>query len=39
MGRDEFARRVQAIRERLYRVAYLYLGSEADALEIYKLAF
>ena len=33
MGRDEFARRVQAIRERLYRAAYLYLGSEADALE------
>ena len=33
MGRDEFARRVQAVRERLYRAAYLYLGSEADALE------
>ena len=33
MGREEFARRVQAIRERLYRAAYLYLGSEADALE------
>ena len=33
MSREEFARRVQAIRERLYRAAYLYLGSEADALE------
>ena len=33
MGRDEFAFRVQAIRQRLYRTAYLYLGSEADALE------
>ena len=33
MGREEFARRVQAIRERLYRAAYMYLGSEADALE------
>ena len=33
MGREEFARRVQAVRERLYRAAYLYLGSEADALE------
>ena len=33
MGREEFARRVQEIRARLYRAAYLYLGSEADALE------
>ena len=33
MSKEEFARRVQAIRERLYRAAYLYLGSEADALE------
>ena len=33
MGREEFALRVQAIRERLYRAAFLYLGSEADALE------
>ncbi len=31
--REEFARRVEAVRERLYRTAYLYLGSEADALE------
>ena len=33
MGKDEIAFRVQAIRERLYRTAYLYLGREADALE------
>ncbi|MBQ8852099.1 MAG: sigma-70 family RNA polymerase sigma factor [Oscillibacter sp.] len=33
MGREEFTRRVLAIRERLYRTAWLYLGSEADALE------
>ena len=33
MDRDEFARRTEAIRARLYRTAYLYLGSEADALE------
>ena len=33
MDRDEFARRTEAIRTRLYRTAYLYLGSEADALE------
>ena len=31
--REEFARRVEAVRERLYRTASLYLGSEADALE------
>ena len=34
MDRDEFARRTEAIRARLYRTAYLYLGSEADALEV-----
>ena len=33
MDRDEFARRTEAIRARLYRTAYLYLGSKADALE------
>ena len=33
MGREEFTERVLAIRDRLYRAAYLYLGSEADALE------
>jgi len=31
--REEFARRTEAVKERLYRAAYLYLGSEADALE------
>lgn len=30
---EEFTQRVQAIRGRLYRAAYLYLGNEADALE------
>ena len=29
----EFAARVEALRRRLYRTAYLYLGGEADALE------
>ena len=33
MEREEFARRTEAVKERLYRAAYLYLGSEADALE------
>ena len=33
MEQKEFAERVEAIRVRLYRTAYLYLGSEADALE------
>lgn len=33
MGREEFAERVLAVRNRLYRAAYLYLGSKADALE------
>ena len=33
MGREEFTERVLAVRNRLYRAAYLYLGSEADALE------
>ena len=33
MDREEFAARVQSVRTRLYRTAYLYLGSEADALE------
>ena len=39
MDRDEFARRTEAIRARLYRTAYLYLGSEADALEAVDEAF
>ena len=33
MDREEFAGRVEAVKARLYRAAYLYLGSEADALE------
>ena len=33
MDHEEFAARTQAARQRLYRTAYLYLGSEADALE------
>lgn len=33
MDKDEFAVRTEAVKVRLYRTAYLYLGSEADALE------
>ena len=33
MDRQEFVRRTDAVKVRLYRTAYLYLGSEADALE------
>ena len=33
MDREEFALRVSARRNQLYRTAYLYLGREADALE------
>ena len=33
MDQQEFAQRAEAIRERLYRTAYLYLGSQSDALE------
>lgn len=33
MDREEFVGRVEAVKARLYRAAYLYLGSEADALE------
>ena len=33
MDQQEFANRTEAIKTRLYRTAYLYLGSEADALE------
>ena len=33
MENSEFAARTEAIRTRLYRTAYLYLGSEADALD------
>lgn len=33
MDKDEFAARTETVKARLYRTAYLYLGSEADALE------
>ena len=33
MKPEEFAARTEAVRDRLYRTAYLYLGSEADALD------
>ena len=33
MKTEEFTQRVQRVRERLYRTAYLYLGREHDALE------
>ena len=33
MDKSEFAARTEAARQRLYRTAYLYLGSGADALE------
>ena len=33
MDKQEFAVRAEAVKARLYRTAYLYLGSEADALE------
>lgn len=33
MDRDEFAAQTETVKQRLYRTAYLYLGSEADALE------
>lgn len=33
MGKNEFATRVELLKKRLYRTAYLYLGNEASALE------
>lgn len=33
MDQEEFTIRVERIQKQLYRTAYLYLGSEADALE------
>lgn len=33
MEQQEFARRVEAVRARLYQTAFLYLGNSADALE------
>ena len=32
MNENEFAAKIQILRNKLYRTAYLYLGSEADAL-------
>ena len=34
MDKEEFAQRVEALRPRLYRTAYCYLGSEHDALDV-----
>lgn len=34
MDQEEFACKVERIKARLYRAAYLYLGSEADALDV-----
>lgn len=34
MDREEFVLRTNAVKERLYRTAYLYLGNESDALEV-----
>lgn len=33
MDHQEFTARIEAVKRRLYRTAYLYLGSEADAME------
>ena len=33
MNQEEFALRAEAVKQRLYRTAYLYLGREADAVE------
>ena len=33
MNQQEFADRTEAVKARLYRTAYLYLGNEDDALE------
>jgi len=33
MDREEFALRINTVKSRLYRTAYLYLGNEADALD------
>lgn len=33
MDQEEFTQQTEAVKVRLYRAAYLYLGSEADALE------
>ncbi|MEF9960103.1 MAG: sigma-70 family RNA polymerase sigma factor [Niameybacter sp.] len=33
MDKKEFAQRVEGLKKQLYKIAYLYLGSEASALE------
>ena len=33
MNKEEFASRVTAIRQKLFKTAYIYLGSESDALD------
>lgn len=33
MDHKEFAARTEAVKQRLYRTAYLYLGNESDAME------
>lgn len=33
MNKEEFAARVTAIRQKLFKTAYIYLGSESDALD------
>ena len=33
MNREEFVLRTNAVKDRLYRTAYVYLGNESDALE------
>ena len=33
MNENEFAEKIQDLRNKLYRTAYMYLGSEADALD------
>lgn len=34
MNKKEFVQRVEAIKKQLYKIAYLYLGNEANALEV-----
>jgi len=33
LNENEFAEKIQVLRNKLYRTAYLYLGSESDALD------
>lgn len=33
MDKNEFAKRIEAVKKQLYKTAYLYLGNEASALE------